>query len=607
MTAVEQNKNERFREDLRQARAALTGIYKGLFGNGVGPVLEMLKKVASELPRRIERGGLAVQQFAGIYPLRIDPVADDRLNDALSATNKELAGFAKVRGLHSARIMFLDDQDPAPQTDAQIPAGPRGALLLGLVFDGWQTDVLATLLEENPALITLLSYCTGFPADGSTDQVMSFLRSGRLQGGYFFSDLEDYAQTEIKRAAQIRQAFNEFQAEHPRGPSQAEFREFWDSLGELRAPISWLEQRIDEEERWSRRALEFNQCSQERERRRIMREDPHGVTPRGVHVKHHGVLEAEFIVNPALPARFRKGVFEREQFKALIRLSNSQKRVRRDRAFDGRGMAIKLLDVAGERTFPPFPQGVPELDATENQDFVLFSHPTFFTKDIVDFTILQSALETGSAADTILRSFVYFARRRSAAGIFLRTIFRRIEHPFDISYHSATPYQLGADLAVKYSVVPVLARGDSFARSEPDHDDPNFLRKVLQESLLPARKATIELKFMIHVLDKQPPPVEDACADWDKLGAQAIHAATLRIESQDFSAPENMERAEHMTFNPWNGLAAHRPLGSLNRARLLIYQASAKGRGAELEDDIGPHKRPPPNGAAHVPTIEAGG
>lgn len=35
---------------------------------------------------------------------------------------------------------------------------------------------------------------------------------------------------------------------------------------------------------------------------------------------------------------------------------------------------------------------------------------------------------------------------------------------------------------------------------------------------------------------------------------------------------------EHMTFNPWNCLEQHRPLGSINRMRLVVYLASLQVR-----------------------------
>ena len=35
---------------------------------------------------------------------------------------------------------------------------------------------------------------------------------------------------------------------------------------------------------------------------------------------------------------------------------------------------------------------------------------------------------------------------------------------------------------------------------------------------------------------------------------------------------------ERLAFNPWNGLKAHQPLGSLSRARAAVYKASELAR-----------------------------
>jgi hypothetical protein len=35
---------------------------------------------------------------------------------------------------------------------------------------------------------------------------------------------------------------------------------------------------------------------------------------------------------------------------------------------------------------------------------------------------------------------------------------------------------------------------------------------------------------------------------------------------------------ECLAFNPWNGLKAHQPLGSLNRARWAVYNGSESVR-----------------------------
>jgi hypothetical protein len=40
------------------------------------------------------------------------------------------------------------------------------------------------------------------------------------------------------------------------------------------------------------------------------------------------------------------------------------------------------------------------------------------------------------------------------------------------------------------------------------------------------------------------------------------------------------QQVEAGVFDPWHGLAAHRPLGDVQRARKVVYFQSQKGRGA---------------------------
>jgi hypothetical protein len=44
-------------------------------------------------------------------------------------------------------------------------------------------------------------------------------------------------------------------------------------------------------------------------------------------------------------------------------------------------------------------------------------------------------------------------------------------------------------------------------------------------------------------------------------------------ESWSDEAVAQVDKA--MAFDPWNGLAAHQPLGAINRARKIVYPASA--------------------------------
>ena len=47
-----------------------------------------------------------------------------------------------------------------------------------------------------------------------------------------------------------------------------------------------------------------------------------------------------------------------------------------------------------------------------------------------------------------------------------------------------------------------------------------------------------------------------------------------QIAPQVFETPERMKEAEELSCDPWHALAAHRPLGGINRARREVYAAS---------------------------------
>jgi hypothetical protein len=57
-----------------------------------------------------------------------------------------------------------------------------------------------------------------------------------------------------------------------------------------------------------------------------------------------------------------------------------------------------------------------------------------------------------------------------------------------------------------------------------------------------------------------------------------VRLGRIAIPKQKFLAPDRLYDCEHMTFNPWNCLQQHRPLGSANRMRLAVYLASLQVR-----------------------------
>jgi len=70
--------------------------------------------------------------------------------------------------------------------------------------------------------------------------------------------------------------------------------------------------------------------------------------------------------------------------------------------------------------------------------------------------------------------------------------------------------------------------------------------------------------------DADKMPIEDASVEWPEVSSPYRAVVTIDIEPQS-SWSEDRARVgdDQLAFSPWHGLAAHRPLGSVNRARRL--------------------------------------
>lgn len=281
---------------------------------------------------------------------------------------------------------------------------------------------------------------------------------------------------------------------------------------------------------------------------------------RQVHAKSHGLVKARFIIEDNLPDQLRAGLFKTPAtYPAWIRFSNGVTEIRHDKKRDVRGVAIKLMNVPGDKL----------LDMSESchtHDFILASSPFFFSRNLKDF---MGLLRVAIASNKLVKGMYGLLN----AHLLVRALFKVqgvCRHLFSIPYFSGTPYQFGDEnRAVKYSLRPSPGNEIVFA----DKKNPDFLREGMVRTLC---HHTIRFDFCIQQqLDPVKMPVENASVEWK---SPFIKVATLEIPAQDFSFPERDEFAEHLTFNVWRCLPEHRPLGGFNRARRFIYKELYKTR-----------------------------
>ena len=284
---------------------------------------------------------------------------------------------------------------------------------------------------------------------------------------------------------------------------------------------------------------------------------PKGQIKRDAHPKNLACLQAEFIVEPNIPAELKKGIFEFPQtYPAWIRISSSSGKIQSDEIKDLRGFAIKIMGVKGERLQS-------QNEEKETQDFVLMSYPTMPLGTVKQFH--------DAVYYSINWSPFVFLSRLAVSGKFhtlneLRKARQNQTSPLDIRYWSTTPYLYGTEHSVKYSLVPT----SHIKSSLPPILADNYLTDNMEKHLA-ANEASFD--FMIQ-MQKNPGrmPVEDAGVEWSEEESPFIKVATLRIPPQAFRTPEREELAEDLSFSPAHSLIEHRPIGGINRARIEIYR-----------------------------------
>jgi len=285
-----------------------------------------------------------------------------------------------------------------------------------------------------------------------------------------------------------------------------------------------------------------------------------GNARRDVHAKATGFLKAEFRVHETLPDNLARGVFVPGKiYQALIRFSNgSANAAESDNHQDGRGMAIKLLNVPGEKILES------DRHAT-TQDFVMINHPVFFTNDPQSYL---SLLQKAGSSNLLAKMTIPFALGLKGTALAMEIHHGKISNPLQTRYFSASPYQWGVGpdrQVIKFSVVPVSAAVDPM----PDNPGPDYLREAMQATL---QKSTVGMKFLVQPKIVDNMSVEDSTTEWQEAEAPFHEVATIHIPQQDFDTPEQNALGENLSFTPWHALPEHRPLGSLNRIRKIVYE-----------------------------------
>jgi hypothetical protein len=296
-----------------------------------------------------------------------------------------------------------------------------------------------------------------------------------------------------------------------------------------------------------------------------------------VHVKTHGSAHGEFNVLPNLPDELAQGLFaDNRTFAAMVRFSNSFGRIQSDAIPDVRGMAVKVLGVNGEMLVVDEQRG-------PTQDFMMINHPAFFAGNVNDFLRMEQVLV--QAGDSSLSSLqgaltggdwnpMHWHWREMLH--LARMVGHLPAHPASITYFSVTPIRYGKYVA-KYRVKPLGDRFDSHLNLiKRFATQPDAMRLALEETL---RTREVVFEFQVQLRTSQRTmPIEDACVDWPESESPYRTVAHLLLPRQEIEVLGQNDDFMNLSFNVWQALVAHRPLGGINRVRRSAYALSSAWR-----------------------------
>ena len=143
------------------------------------------------------------------------------------------------------------------------------------------------------------------------------------------------------------------------------------------------------------------------------------------------------------------------------------------------------------------------------------------------------------------------------------------------SFYSQAAYTHGPYVA-KYRLAPMLAHQEALSSSKPSGPD-DLMPMIAQYFTSHPARYSLDVQ-MCRDLSKQP--VEDTQTEWKDSETPWERVAILELPVGQDSASDARRKfwEEQMALSPFTGLAAHRPLGSVNRLRKAIYAHSKANR-----------------------------
>ena len=307
---------------------------------------------------------------------------------------------------------------------------------------------------------------------------------------------------------------------------------------------------------------------------------------RPVHAKSHGVLVGNLDIFPDLPAELAQGLFANPgSHPVILRFSTNPGDLLADNVSSPRGLAVKILNVQGEK--------VSNHRAQATQDFVCVNANAFSAPDPAGFLqqlkLFDKTLETSEgvkhAVSVAARATNAVLKAIHLPSATLEGIGAPATHILGESFSTVAPVRYGSYIA-KIGFAPGSENLRALTGKSIDLGaDYNALEKLIQE-FFRSEIAVWEVRVQLALApepntkpEDEEFPIERADKPWpeEKSPWQTVGLITVPMQNS-YSDARQVFVDEQLSFSPWHALAAHQPLGGIMRSRLKAYEEATRYR-----------------------------
>ena len=268
------------------------------------------------------------------------------------------------------------------------------------------------------------------------------------------------------------------------------------------------------------------------------------------------------------PPHLRQGLFATaESYPVVARYANELVFLQDDKEPGPRGMAMRVFNVEGPR-LEDHEQG-----KNRTQDFFFNNAPMIELTDIdtcLEIMQLREKYFDNPTGLSLAMKTRLDAIKQHAPGLLPNT--NIISH----SMFTQFAFRFG-DYYGHMALFPVYPAMSEKAEKVSSSSSYSQLSDWLFD-YFEGQTARYDFKIQLGTSSEHH-PTEDASIVWDEATSPYQVIGVVEFPRQDsFSQERKVFWEEHMSLDPWRCLAAHRPLGSINRLRKVVYRSSQQKR-----------------------------